>query len=108
MRLIVCSVVFAVLFAVVLSLRAQQRVTCSCPNPPGGGTTCESGQVAICKIAAGACSGSCSNYAPTLGRGQLAVRFLEDIVGQPSQTLGLSPDGLRRTSETRSAASVRM
>jgi len=33
--------------------------SCNCPNPPGGGITCEPGQLAICRVTGYGCHGEC-------------------------------------------------
>jgi len=39
--------------------------SCNCPDPPGGGISCEPGQLAICRVTGFGCHGEC--HAPPRG-----------------------------------------
>ncbi len=41
---------------------------CNCPSPPGGGTDCPSGSLAICRSQNGKCETSCRNIPEGLSR----------------------------------------
>jgi hypothetical protein len=45
--------------------------SCKCPNPPGGGVSCGSDQLAICRVEAFGCHGECHSLPTGLSGGLL-------------------------------------
>jgi hypothetical protein len=75
---VVVSIAVVAAFACVL-IGPAVASECNCPQPPGGGGTCQSDQVAYCTVRAGACHAKCTPLSMIIGQGSQDVRFLESI-----------------------------
>jgi hypothetical protein len=66
-----------------LPFTPEGRVRCTCrPSPPGGVTTCQPGQTAICGGRKGVCQGSCISPSAQLQPLQYSAALLSAVTGK--------------------------
>jgi hypothetical protein len=63
---------------------------CNCKKPPGGGTECPSGSMAVCRLENGECQGSCSTLPSGLNKLELdnwVLRTIKNDIRSLNQTI---------------------
>src|SRR5688572_12447939 len=89
-----------VIFCVLFSSVPISGQSCGCePSPPGGQTTCERGQIAVCVVSEdGVCAGRCvgTTEAPaTRSTGEPYPGSAIDVIERPTETYSATAYSLR-------------